>query len=121
MALKRKYSFEVQDSKWIMGGEFPIPEMMTEYQAYTKAVKMGREFLRNAPHADSYHLYIISDDDLIFSVEVNRNGRKLDARVWDCRSHKFVLDTQNNRIQRLLDQCDRHIEAMNSYSEALSL
>lgn len=120
MKSKRNYYFEIQDTEKISGGVYYESTPLTEYQAYNRAIKMGREFLRNAPDANRYSVFISTGEDgedLVFLVDVHRCGRALDARVWDCRSQEYVIDTQNARINHLFQQCDRHLEAMGMLQE----
>lgn len=123
MATKCNYYFEIQDTDKICGGAYYESTPLTEYQAYTKAIKMGRDFLRNCPEADRYSVYLTTGEDgedLIFMVSVNRHGKALDARVWDCRLNKAIYDSQNDRIARLMKQCDEHLEAMGMLADKLA-
>lgn len=115
MATKSNYYFEIQDTDKICGGAYYEATPLTEYQAYTKAIKMGREFLRNCPDADRYSVDLTTGEDgenLVFIVDVKRRGRALDASVWDCRLNEYIYDSGNDRIERLMKKCDEHLEAM---------
>ena len=120
MATKRNYYFEIQDTEKILGGVYYESTPLTEYQAYTRAIKMGREFLRNTPDAKRYSVFLTcgeDGEDIVFMVDVVRCGRALNARVWDCRQEKYVVDTQNHRIESLMKQCESHLEAIGIRSE----
>lgn len=115
MATKTNYYFEVQDTDRICGGACYEPTPLTEFQAYSRAIRMGREFLRNTPDADMYSVDLTTGEDgeeLVFMVTVVRRGRALDARVWDCCLNEAIYDSGDERIARLMKRCDKHLEAM---------
>lgn len=115
MATKCNYYFEIQDTDKICGGAYYESTPLTEYQAYTKAIRMGRDCLRNNPGIDRYSVDLTTGEDgenLVFMVSITRHGRALDARVWDCRINECIYDSQDDRIAQLMKQCDEHLEAM---------
>lgn len=115
MATKCNYYFEIQDTDKICGGTYYESTPLTEYQAYTKAIRMGRDCLRNNPGIDRYSIDLTTGEDgenLVFMVSITRHGRALDARVWDCRINDYIYDSQHDRIAQLMKQCDEHLEAM---------
>ncbi len=115
MATKHNYYFEIRDTDKIFGGIYYDSTPMTEYQAYSKAIRMGRDCLRNSPDINHYYVDVTTGDDaedMVFSVSVNRHGRALDARVWDYRVKECIYDSQQDRISKVLKQCDDHLAAL---------